>query len=301
MHTRLKLIFVALAAILAGTVQAQDGNSSRDKEELQMIALEALIHVPEERALPAVLKLLESGGSDELMESAMFVLGQMDSPEAAAALLDFARNGSGDAREEAIQMIGINGDATAMAALADIYAEGDDEIRESVLEAYLIADDVDAVFAVAMAATNEDDYEEAVETLAAMDARDELKKLREAKGPSEAFVDAAIISDDHEELERLARDGSNPDVQTEAIEALGIVDGPNAEAILLEIYKSSTDDDIREAAIEGLFIGDYGEAILELYRSSNNAREKGELLEALVVMDSDLAMDIIDDALAGDQ
>jgi len=301
MHTRIKLIFVVLAAILAGTVQAQDGNSARDKEELQMIALEALIHVPEERALPAVLKLLESGGSDDLMESAMFVLGQMDSPEAAAALLDFARNGNGDAREEAIQMIGINGDATAMAALADIYADGDEDTREAVLEAYLIADDVDAVFAIAMAATNDDDYEEAVETLAVMDAREELKKLREAKGPSEAFVDAAIISDDHEELERLARDSSNPDVQTEAIEALGIVDGPNAEAVLLEIYKSSTNDDVREAAIDGLFIGDYGEAILELYRSSTNAREKGELLEALVVMDSDLAMDIIDDALAGDQ
>lgn len=301
MHTRLTLIFVVLAAILAGTAQAQDGNSARDKEELQMIALEALIHVPEERALPAVLKLLESGGSDELMESAMFVLGQMDSPEAAAALLDYARNGSGDAQEEAIQMIGINGDATAMAALADIYADGDEDVRDAVLEAYLIADDVDAVFAIAMAATNEDDYEEAVETLAVMDARDELVELREAKGPSEAFVDAAIISDDYEELERLARDNSNPDVQTEAIEALGIVDGPNAEAVLLEIYKTSTDDDVREAAIEGLFIGDYGEAILELYRSSNNAREKGELLEALVVMDSDLAMDIIDDALAGDQ
>jgi HEAT repeat protein len=301
MHIRLKLIFVVLAALAAGTVLAQDGNSAREKEELQMIALEALIHVPEERALPAVLKLLESGGSDELMESAMFVLGQMESPEAAAALLDYARNGNGEAREEAIQMIGINGDESAMAALADIYANGDREIRAAVLEAYLIADDVEAVFAVAMTATSEDDYEDAVEALAVMDARDELVRLREAKGPSEAFVDAAIISDDYEELERLARDSSNPDVQTEAIEALGIVDGPNAEAVLIEIYKSTDDDDVREAAIDGLFIGDYDDAILELYRSSGSAREKGDLLEALVIMKSDLAMQVIDDALAGDQ
>lgn len=301
MHTRLKLILLALAALTTGLAQAQDGNSAREKEELQMIALEALVHVPEERALPAVLKLLESGGSDELMESAMFVLGQMESPEAAQALLEFARNGSGDVREEAIQMIGINGDSTAMAALAEIYANGDEEIREAVLEAYHIADDVDAVFNIAMAATDEEEYEAAVETLAVMDAHEELAKLREARGSSEALIEAYIISDNFDELVKLARDSSDPDLQAEAIEALGIVDGPNAGDILVELYKNSDDGDVREAAVEGLTFGDYDEAILELYRSSTSARGKGELLEALVIMNSDFAMEVIDEALAGDQ
>lgn len=299
MHTRIKLIFIVLAAFAAGSIQAQDGNSAREKEELQMIALEALIHVPEERALPAVLKLLEKGGSDELMESAMFVLGQMDAPEAAQALLDYARTGSGDAQEEAIQMIGMSGDAAAMDALREIYANGDEDIRDAVLEAYLIADDVDAVFEIAMAATDEDDYEEAVETLAIMEAHDELAKLREAKGSSEALVEAYMISDNYEELEKLARDGTDPDVQVEAIEALGIVNGPNSEAVLIDIFKTSDDEDVREAAVEGLTFGDYDEAILELYRSSTSSREKGELLEALVIMNSDFAMQVIDDALGG--
>lgn len=301
MHTRLKLILIVLAAFATGSVAAQDGNSARDKEELQMIALEALIHVPEERALPAIMKLLEKGGSDELMESAMFVLSQMDHPDAAATLLSYAKTGSGDAQEEAIRMIGINGNAAAMAALSDIYANGNEDVREAVLEAYQIADDVEAVFAIAMAATDEEDYENAVETLAIMDAHEQLAQLREAKGSSEALIDAYIISDNYEELEKLARDSSDPDLQVEAIEALGIVDGPNAEAVLLGIYKASNDKDIREAAIEGLFIGDYDQAILDLYRASTSAREKGELLEALVIMDSDLAMDVIDAALAGDQ
>ena len=301
MHTRLKLIFVVLATFATASVNAQDGNSARDKEELQMIALEALIHVPEERALPAVMKLLETGGSDELMESAMFVLSQMDHPDAAAALVSYAKTGSGDAQEEAIRMIAINGDAAAMAGLAEIYAGGDEDVREAVLEAYLIADDVDAVFAIAMAATDEEDYEDAVEILAMMDAHEQLAQLREAKGSSEALIDAYIISDNHEELEKLARDGTDPDLQIEALEALGIVDGPNAEVVLLEIYKGSDDEDVREAAIEGLFIGDYDQAILDLYRASTSAKEKGELLEALVIMNSDLAMEVIDSALAGDQ
>ena len=301
MHTRLKLLFVLLAMFATGSIAAQDGNSAKDKEELQMIALEALIHVPEERALPAVMKLLEAGGSDELMESAMFVLSQMDHPDAAAALVSYARNGSGDVQQEAIRMIGINGEAAAMAALSEIYAGGDEDVRDAVLEAYLIADDADAVLAIAMNATNDDDYESAVEMLAAMDGREQLAQLRESKGSSEALVNAYIVSGDHVELEKLARDSSDPDVQIEAIEALGIVDGPNAEAVLLEIYKASDDKYIREAARDGLFIGEHDQALLELYRSSNSSKEKGELLEALVIMDSDLAMEVIDSALAGDQ
>ena len=134
-----------------------------------------------------------------------------------------------------------------------------------------------------------------------MDAHDELAELREAKGVSDALIEAYIMSGNHVELELLARDSSDVDMQAEAIQALGIVDGPNSEQILVEIYKSSEHEDIREASMEGLLIGDYDNAILELYRSSTSNSEKGELLEALIIMDSDLAMDVIDAALAGDQ
>ena len=301
MHTRLKLIFIVLATFATASLNAQDGNSAGDKEELQRIALEALIHVPEERALPAVMKLLEGDGSDELKESALFVLSQMDHPDASAALLSYARTGGVDSQVEAIRMIGINGDETALAELPEIYASGNDDVREAVLEAYLIADNADGVFTIAMNATDEDDYEKAVEILAVMDAHEQLAQLREAKGASDALVEAYIISDNHAELEVLARDGSDPDVQIEAIQALGIVDGPNAEVVLLDIYKASADEDVRDAALEGLFIGDHGQSVIELYRASSNAKEKGELLEMLVIMDSDLAMEVIDSALAGDQ
>ena len=300
MYKHLKLIFVFLITLSVATVNAQ-GNSAREKEELQMIALEALIHMPEEKALPRVLTLLEGDGSDDLKESALFVLSQMDSPEAADALVDFAKNGSGEAQEEAITMIGINGDAAAMAALPDIYAAGDEDIRDAVLEAYLIADDVEGVFTIAMNATDEDDYEEAVETLAVMDAHDKLAQLREAKGTSEALVEAFMISENYEELEKLARDGSDPDIQEEAIEALGIVDGPNSEAVLVEIYRASDDEDIREAVLEGLMYGEYDQALLDLYHAGSSTQEKGDIIEALVIIDSDLLEQVLDQALAGDQ
>lgn len=300
MHTRLKLIFVLLAAFCASTGTAQDNDTARDKEELQIAALEALMHAPEDRALPILMMVLDGNGSDELKENALFVLSQLDHPDATVKLLQVAHSGNGDLQLEAIRMIGINGEDAALAGLADLYSAGDEDVREAVLEAYLIADDIEGVFNIAMNTQSEDEYEEAVAILAAMDAHEALSKLREAKGPSDALIGAYIISDNDAELRKLALDGSDIELQIEAIEALGIVGADGADTVLVEIYRSTASEDVQEAALEGLLIGDYDDAVLALYRATNNVAEKRDLLEALVIMDSDSVMDVIEEALRGD-
>lgn len=300
MHTHLKLIFVLLALSVASTAVAQTSQADQDKEELKIAALEALMSAPSDLALPLVIKVLNGNNSDNLKESALFILSQIDHPDATAKLLEFARSGDGGMQLEAIRMIGINGEDEAIAGLTDIYAAGDADVREAVLEAYLIADDVEGVFNIAMNTQSEDEYEEAVETLAAMGAHEALSKLREAKGPSDALITAYIISDNDAELRKIALDGSDIELQIEAIEALGIVGANDADAVLVEIYRSTASEDIKEAALVGLLIGDHDDAILALYRASNNVAEKRDLLEALVVMDSDSMMEVIEEAL-GDQ
>ena len=301
MHTRLKLIFVGLALITASTGVAQTSQADRDREELRMAALEALMHAPSDQALPIVIKVLNGDNSYELKEGALFILSQIDHPDATAKLLEFARTGDGELQLEAIRMIGINGEDAAMTGLLDIYSAGDEDVRDAVLEAYLIADNVEGVFNIAMTTESEHEYEEAVETLAAMDAHEALSKLREAKGPSNALIEAYIISDNGAELRKIALDDGDVELQIEAIEALGIVGAADADTVLVEIYRGTSSKDIREAALDGLLIGDYDDAVLNLYRSSNNVEEKRDLLEALVIMDSDSVMQVIEEALAGDQ
>ena len=58
---------------------------------------------------------------------------------------------------------------------------------------------------------------------------------------------------------------------------------------------------VREAALEGLMIADDDEAVLELYRSSNDPAEKRELLQMLVNMDSEAVWSIIDETLEDGQ
>ncbi len=295
MKTLTKTLLFAL--MLATPVVALSQGVDRDREELQMAAVEALITAPPERALPLATKVLNGNYSYDIKERALFILSQIDRPEAQEILIETARSGDGELRGEAIRMIGINGSEEALALLATLYDPADSDAREAVLEAYLIAGDAEAVYRIAANSTNNDEFEDAMDVLGAMGARDQLRRLREAKGVSEAYIDALIISGDAETLLEIAADGSDEENQLQAIEALGIVGGHDDR--LIQIYRDAGSEDVREAALDGMLISGYDDGVLELYRSSTDPAEKKELLERLVIMDSDEVWSIIDSALDG--
>ncbi len=292
MNTYLKVFLALLILAISSVAYADDA-----EEELKITMLEALISAPPERAMPIVKKVLAGDGSDELKERALFVLSQIDESEAQQMILDLAQTGSGELRLEAIRMIGIGGDDAAMAGLRDIYGAGDEDVREAVLEAYLIAGDVQSVYEIAANTTDRDEFDDAVKMLGAMDALDELRQLRAKAGMSEALIEAYAIAGDAESLRELAMDSSDPEMQAQAVQALGIVGGDEVHDMLMSIFTSSDSEDVREAALEGMLISGHTDGVLQLYRQSTDAEEKRELLKVLVVMDSEAVWDIIDAAL----
>lgn len=297
--TRKTGIILALLLGSVAAVQAQPVDPER--EALQIAAMEALISAPEERALPLARKVLDGNYSTELKARALFVLSQIDMPEAQEALVAAAKTGEGELREEAVRMIGINGSAAALAELGELYRGGDNELREAVLQAYLIADHADAVYELAVNAGSAEEFESAVGILGAMGATEHLARLRDRAGASEEWIQALAVAGDSATLRELALDGSDAGRQAAAIQALGIVGGDEVEATLLETYRAAGSDEVREAALQGMLIADYDEGVIELYRSSNDPAEKKALLEVLVMMDSDAAWDAIDSALGGNE
>jgi HEAT repeat protein len=293
MKTLAKALLLASALLFATPGIAQ----SNVDDQLKLAAIEALITAPDDKALPLVIKVLGGNHSDEIKEAALFILSQINAPEAHATLLKFASEESGELQYEAIRMIGIGG-GDGVSDLKSIYESGDSEAREAVLEALMIAGDKQAVFEIAEQAEGRD-FEDAVEMLAVMGARDELRLLRSTKGTSEALIEACAISGDFECLSELAADGTDTHLQIEAIEGMGIIGGDRVNAALVDIYKNASDEDIREAAMDGLMISGDDAGLLELYRSSEDSSEKKELLEYLVVMGSDEVWAIIDSALDG--
>jgi len=295
------LALLAMSSSLAQTGVLEPSPVADESELLKIAALEALMSAPPERALPLVTRVLNSNNTDEVKSRALFVLSQINLPEAQSALLDIARTGDGELRGEAVRMIGIGGNAEALAGLADMYSSGDEEIRDAILEAYMIAGDTDAVFQIAANANDAEEFEAAVEMLGIMGAQDDLRRLRESSNFSEILIEAFALSGDADTLRELALDGSDHETQARAIEALGIVGGESVNATLVEIYRSTDSDEVREAALSGMLISGHGQGMLELYRASDNVGEKRELLEALTIMRSDLVLDLIDEALAGDR
>lgn len=294
------------AALLIALLTASAGSAAQEREmtdedRLKIAALEALMSAPEERALPAVARVLAGDNHPRVKESALFVLSQIESPQATELLLRAAREESSSLREEAIEMLGIDGSDAALAQLRTLYAEGDDDVREAVLDAYLIAGDVDSLYALALAAASEDEREEIVETMAAMGATAELRRLQGEIGAFEGLIEAYAVAGDYETLRGIATSDGDVKTRVSAIEALGIVGGADANATLLEIYRGSSDGDLREASLEGLLISGNDEGLIMLYRESDDTLEKREILEFLTAMGGDALWDVVDEALEEDE
>jgi HEAT repeat protein len=287
------LLLATLILSIGAAALAQDD----DKESLKIEALQALMSAPPERALPIVAKVLKGNGSADLKQHALFVLGQIDLPEARALLLETARTGDVELRREAIRAIGIGGDPEALKELAAIYAGGDADTKNAVLEALLIADDRKGVYEIAASTKDPEEFEKAVEKLGAMGATDELRALRDRAVGAEALIHAYAIAGDVESLTALATDSSNPERQMQAIQGLGVAGGDKVGEVLLKVYRTSGSADVKGAALNGLMIAGDDQAVLELYRSSNDADEKRKLLQTLVNMDSDAVWSIIDKTL----
>ncbi len=291
----IKILALLAGLLLATTAIAQDS----EQDELKLMALEALMTAPPDRALPRVLKVLESNERPEFKERALFILSQINHPDAADKLMELATDNGGDLQHEAVRMVGISGDREQIAKLRPLYAAADEDLKDSILEAYLIANDRQGVLEIAQSATDPEDFERAVNILGAMGAREELRALRGRGDMSESIIQALAISGDVDTLLDMARDDSNVEQQVNAIEALGIAGG-GGEA-LIGIYKETDSADVRDAVRHGLLVSGHDEGVIDLYRDAADVEEKKALLELLVMMGSDQAMEVIDAALAGDQ
>jgi HEAT repeat protein len=302
MKSRTRIFFVLLALMTATNGWTQDdAGASDDSEALKLAALEALIAAPPERALPLATKVLAGNHSKEVKARALFVLSQIDDPAAQQQLIRTAEQNGGELQAEAIRMVGIGGNEAALARLAGLYRSGDEATRRAVLEAYMIAGDVDGVFEIARNTESEADFEHAVNMLAAMGAHDELRQLRETAGVSSSLINAYGISGDVDSLLELVRDGSNPEQQAQAIQALAIAGtgkGEDVTSILRDAYSNSDSQVVRDAALQGLIIAGDDEAVLQLYRASNDTAEKRRLMQTLAAIGSDLILEVIDEALA---
>jgi hypothetical protein len=157
------------------------------------------------------------------------------------------------------------------------------------------------VYQIAVNSQDPQEFENAVQMLGAMGATKELRELRDRPGSGEALINAYAVAGDVESLTALATDTSDPERQAQAMHGLGIAGGSEVGEVLAGIYRNSDVPKVREAALQGLLIAGDDQAVLELFRVSDDPAEKRELLQTLVMMDSDAVWDVIDTTLENGQ
>ncbi|HKS55669.1 MAG TPA: HEAT repeat domain-containing protein [Steroidobacteraceae bacterium] len=302
-------ILMALLLAVSGTALAQTVNESNrpskskpsEQESLALAAMEGLMQQPPERALPIIKKVLAGTQTPLVKKRALFVLSQIDSQEADDILLQTARSADSSMRTEAIRSIGIGGRDKSLAALQEVYNTGDADVKKQVLHAWMIADRKAEVFQVAANAKSEDEAAEAIHMLSAMGAVEELRKLGDRPNASDRLVEAYAISGDLQSLRKIAEGDKDPSVRAEAVRQIGIIDTDAARTALRDIYGRATNEEIKDAALQGLLIADDEQGVLALYRAAKSPEEKRNLLRTLTNMDGDAALQVIDDALENKQ
>jgi hypothetical protein len=261
--------------------------------------MEGLMAQSSERALPIIKKVLAGSQTTLVKQRALFVLSQIDAPEAQDILIQTSRSPDAALRREAIRSIGIGGHDKSLAALQEIYAAGDADVKEQVLQAWLIADRKEEVYQAALNAKSEDEAAEAIHILGAMGAVEELRKLGDRPNASRKLVNAYAISGDLASLRKIAESSAELSVRAEAVQQIGIIGDDAARGALRDIYSRSTHAEIKEAALQGLLIADDEQGVLALYKAATTADEKRALLRTLTMMDGDAALQAIDAALEG--
>lgn len=274
-------------------------------DEMRLHALNALLHVDPERALPVIERILRGDDSPEMKERALFVLLQGDG--SARDLLDeIARDESTEPelRRMALQHVGMMGGEESLELLDEVYRGTDDrELREMVLHGYMMAGDQERLLRVAREESDEEMRVTAIHGLAMAGGGEELWALYEAESSSEAreaILHSMAMSGEAERLLEIARSESDPALRRQALEALIMVQADvdqealraELRGVMLEAYRGD-DPELRDAAVHYFWMHGDAATLIELFEQEDDLDRKRRIVEALSRMESDEAVDFL--------
>jgi len=257
------------ARALQVEVRAKAGDpvnpSAESDEELKLIALNSLMQSDAKDALPVLQKLLSGNSSEKVKDRALFVLTQNSSPEARKILDDIARNPANpDLQRRAIRYMGLLGNADARNELASIYKNSSDpSVKRDILHSFMQSGSKDFLLDIAKTEQNP-----------------ELRR--------DAIRQLALIGDSTD-LAEIARNEKDPKLKIAAIQSLGLSghrSGSNTGDVLVAIYRSDPNPEVRSAVLNALGIAQNGGALVELARSEKDPQMKQKIVQRMSMVHS---------------
>ena len=260
-------------------------------DELKILALNSLMQSDPNQAVPILQKLLTSNNSPKVKEKALFVLTQSRSAEASRVLNAVARDTSNpDLQLKAIRYMGMMGSPEARKELAAVYnASSDDHLKRAILRSFMQSGSRDFLLNAAKGEKNPDLRREAIRQLAMTGGQDELWQLYQASSAVESkeeILKSMFLGGNSSRLVEIARTEKDPRLQIAAIKSLGLMGGNGQADVLVSVYQSTSNRDVREAVLQALFLQQNGKAMVDLARAEKDPAMKSEIVKKMSLVHS---------------
>jgi tetratricopeptide (TPR) repeat protein len=282
----------ALEVEVRGQAGAPVSPANESDENLKLIAINSLMQSDPDKALPILQKLLASGNnSPKVKERALFVLTQNSSPQARKLLADIARGSSNpDLQLKAIRYMGMMGSGESRKELASLYNSSSDErIKRAILQGFMMSGSRDFLLNAAKTERNPELRRDAIRQLAMSGGQDELWQLYQSENSVEnrkAILQSMFLGGNSARLVEIARTEKDPALRVAAIKSLGLMGDNGRGDVLVSIYQSDPNREVREAVLNSLFLQHNGKALVALARSEKDPQMKQKIIEKMALVHS---------------
>ena len=276
-------------------LRAQTGSpvnpSVESDEELKLLAINSLMQSNPEMALPALQRVLASNNSDKVKDRALFVLVQNRSPQAQQILRKIAHGANHpDLQLKAIRYMGMMGSSDSRQELASLYSSStDDRIKRAILQGFMLSGSRNLLFNAAQTEKNTDLRRQAIQELSLSGGSDELWQLYQSGSSPEdkkAILNSMFLSGNSGRLTEVARSEGDPSLRIAAIKSLGLMGNNGRADVLVSLYRSDSNHDIRKAILQALFLQGNGKALVDLARSEKDPEMKAEIVKQMSLVHS---------------
>jgi hypothetical protein len=285
--------------IRQGAGQTIDAGKVED-EDLKLMALSGLMASDAEHALPILEGILTGHSTQKVKERALFVLSQSQSPRALEVLSRTART-NGELQNKAVRYLGIMGGERSRQVLADVYSSTSDvDLKKSILRSFMVSGDRGRLLNIARSETNIELRGDAISQLGVSGARTELAEMYSSEPSIELrkkIIQAMFIGGNAEKLGEIARTEKTPELRVTAIRNLGLLGGSKSGQLLLSIYQTDGDAEVKRAVINGLFLQNNGAVLVQLARGEKDRELKKSIISKLAIMHSKEASDYLMEVL----
>ena len=263
---------------------------SQDDEDLKLLAINGLLASDPERAVPLLEKQLTNPkNSPKLKERSLFVLAQSKNARAREVVTNYAKGASNpDLQLMAVQYLGTFGGKENRDKLVEIYRAGSDvSLKRAVLRGLMMARDQEGLLQIARSEQNSEVQRDAIR-YAGMAGADvgSLWNNAASKETKDAILEGLMMKGSVDKLAEIAKSDTDVKVRAQAVQYLANCGRERSGAMLVAMYPSEQDKQVRTAILGGIFQQGNAKALIEVSKKETDAGLKREAVRWLTMMKS---------------